>query len=106
MRLVAKNFFQKESIDFFDIYTLVRRITTIRVLIAWVAIKKFIIHQIDMKITFLNGDFNKEIYMERPKGLDALISKVCKLTKSLYDLKHASKLWHEKFDKIVRSNEY
>ena len=35
-----------------------------------------------------------------------LIDKVCKLTKSLYDLKQAPKYWHEKFDRIVRSNAY
>ena len=44
--------------------------------------------------------------MKKPKGLDAPIYKVCKLTKSLYGLKKAPKLWHEKFDRIVRSNGY
>jgi len=58
----------------------------IRVLIAWAAIKKFIIHQIDVKTAFLNGDFTEEIYMEK-QGLDAPINKICKLRKSLFGLK-------------------
>ena len=89
-KLLAKGFSQKEGIDSFDIYAPVCRITTIRVLIAWVDIKKFIIHQMDMKTVFLNGDLSEEIYMKKPEGLNApLIDKVCKLTK---------------FDRIVHSN--
>ena len=60
----------------------------------------------DVKTTFLNGDLTEEIYMERPKGLDAPIDKVCKLTRSLYHFEQAPKIWHEKFNKIVRSNGY
>jgi len=46
------------------------------VFIAWAAIKKFIIHQMDVKTTFLNRDLTKEIYMERLEGLDAPIDKI------------------------------
>jgi len=44
VRLVTKNFSQKEGIDFFDIYAPVCRITVIKVLIVWAIIEKFIIH--------------------------------------------------------------
>ena len=54
-RLVAKGISHKEKIEFFDIYAPVCIITTI-MLIAWATIKKFIIHQMDLKITFLNGE--------------------------------------------------
>ncbi|XP_020271738.1 uncharacterized protein LOC109846912 [Asparagus officinalis] len=60
----------------------------------------------DVKTDFLNGDLTKKIYMEKAEGLDAPVGKVCKLIKSLYGLKQASKLWHEKFDEIVRNNGY
>ena len=43
-RLVAKGFRQKENIDFFDTYSLVTRITSIRVLFSIVSIHDFIIH--------------------------------------------------------------
>ena len=47
----------------------------------------------DVKIVFLNEDLEEEIYIDQPKGFvePGQESKVCKLTKSLYDLKQASK---------------
>ena len=57
------------------------------------AIHDFKIHQMDVKITFLNGDLDEEIYMDQPEGFvePGQESKVCKLTKSLYGLKQAPK---------------
>ena len=63
-RLVAKGFRQKENIDFFDTYSPVTRITSIRVLFAIAAIHDFIIHQMDVHTTFLNGVLEEEIYMD------------------------------------------
>ena len=57
----------------------------------------------DVKTTFLNGDLDKEVYMEQPEGfvLSRNEHKVCKLTKSLHGLKQAPKEWHEKFDSVI-----
>ena len=71
-RLVGKGFKQKEGLDFFNTYSLVIRITSIRVLIAIVALHNPKIHQMDAKTTFLNGELKKEICMEQPKGFIAL----------------------------------
>ena len=51
-RLVAKRFTQKHGIDYFDTYSLVVRIATIRVLLVIVSIQKWIIHQMDVKTAF------------------------------------------------------
>jgi len=58
-----------------------------------VALYTLDIYQMDVKTAFLNGKLNKEIYMEQPKGftVKAQENKVCKLLKSLYDLKQAPK---------------
>ena len=90
-RLVAKGFKQKEDIDFFDTFSPVTKITSIRLLIAIVAIYNLIIHQMDVKIAFLNGDLEEEIYIDQLEGfvLSGNEHKVCKLLKSLYGLKQA-----------------
>jgi hypothetical protein len=105
-RLVAKGFTQKEGVDYFDTYSPVARITSIRVLFALASIYKLYVHQMDVKTAFLNGDLKEEVYMEQPEGfiLPGNEEKVCKLVKSLYGLKQAPKQWHEKFDKAILLN--
>ena len=65
-RLVAKGYTQKEGEDFFDTYSSVARLTTIRALISLAASYGLIIHQMDVKTTFLNGELDEEIYMDQP----------------------------------------
>ncbi|GJW40238.1 zinc finger, CCHC-type containing protein [Tanacetum coccineum] len=106
-RLVIQGFRQKEGIDYFDTYALVARITTIRLLLALAAIHNLVIHQMDVKTIFLNGDL-EEVYMKQPEGfvMPGNEHKVCKLVKSLYGLKQAPKQWHQKFDEVVLSSDF
>jgi hypothetical protein len=79
--------------------------TTIRILVALAACHDLLIHQMDVKTTFLNGELNEEIYMNQSDGFVApgQENKVCRLRKSLYGLKQAPKQWHEKFDRTLIS---
>ena len=106
VRLVAKGFKQKEGVDFFDTYSPITRITTIRMLIALASIFKLELHQMDVKTTFLNSELNEEIYMDLLEGfvVPEQENKVCRLVKSLYGLKQAPKQQHKKFDKVIKSN--
>ena len=61
-RLVVVGYTQKQGIDYFDTYSPVTKITTIRALIALAAIHNLLIHQMDIKTAFLNGDLEEEIY--------------------------------------------
>ncbi|WVZ83655.1 hypothetical protein U9M48_030782 [Paspalum notatum var. saurae] len=71
--------------------------TTIRVLLSLAISYGLIIHQMDVKTAFLNGELEEEIYMEQPDGfvVKGQESKVC--------LKQAPKQWHEKFDTTLTS---
>jgi hypothetical protein len=55
--------------------------------------------QMDVKNAFLHGKLKKTIYMKVPDGKDRI---VCKLNRSLYDLKQAPRVWNERFDTFVK----
>ena len=105
---MAKGYTQKEGENFFDTYSPVARLTTIRVLLSLAVSYGLIVHQIDVKTTFLNRELEEEIYMDQLGGFIAngQEGKVCKLLKSLYGLKQAPKQWHEKFDRTLISADF
>jgi hypothetical protein len=63
VRLVVKGYTQKEGNDFFDTYSPIARLTTIRVLLSLAASHGILVHQMDVKTIFLNGELEEEIYM-------------------------------------------
>ncbi|GKC87929.1 zinc finger, CCHC-type containing protein, partial [Tanacetum coccineum] len=107
-RLVIQGFRQKSRIDYFDTYDPVACISTIRLLITLAIIHNMIIHQMDVKTAFLNGELDEEVYMNQPQGfiMPGSERKVFKIIKSLYGLKQAPKQWHQKFDEVILSNGY
>ena len=60
-RLVDKGYDQKEEEDFFNTYSPVVRLITIQVLLSLAASHGLLVHQMDVKTTFLNGELNEEI---------------------------------------------
>ena len=66
--LVAKGFKQRNDVDYFHTFAPMTRIVSIRVLITLASIHNLVIHQMDVKIAFLNGDLEEEIYMDQPEG--------------------------------------
>jgi hypothetical protein len=99
-RLVVKGYTQKEGEDIFYTYSPAVRLTIIHVLLSLAASHVLLIHQIDVKITFLNRELEEEMYMTQPDGfiVKDQEDKVCKLLKSLYGMKQVTKQRHEKFD--------
>jgi hypothetical protein len=67
-RPVAKGYTQKEDEDFFYTYSSVARFTTIHVLLSLAASHGLLIHQIDIKTAFLNGELEEEIYVTHHDG--------------------------------------
>jgi hypothetical protein len=54
--------------NYFDIFSPVTRISLTRVLIDLASIYNLFIHQMNVKMTFLNGNLGEEIYILRSKG--------------------------------------
>nr|GEZ62611.1 hypothetical protein [Tanacetum cinerariifolium] len=82
----------------------VGNIRAIRILIAIATYYDYEIWQTDVKTVFLNGYLNKEVYMEQPEGFvnPKYPSRVCKLQRSIYRLKQASRQWNKRFDDEIK----
>lgn len=105
-RLVAKGFTQKEGIDFNETFSPVSTKDSFRIIMALVAHYDMELHQMDVKTAFLNGELEEIIYMKQPEGFVQTGKEeyVCKLKKSIYGLKQASRQWYRKFDSVITSS--
>ena len=58
----------------------------------------------DVKLAYLHGVLEEEIYMEQPEGFVAKgkEDKVCKLVHSLYGLKQAGRVWNRTFAHTIK----
>ena len=103
---MVKGYSQREGIDFKETFSLVSTKDSFRVIMTIVAHFDLEVHQMDVKTTFLNGDLDEDVYTEQPTSFTEVGKEhlVCKLNKSIYGLKHASRQWYMKFDKIITQN--
>ncbi|KAK4384433.1 Retrovirus-related Pol polyprotein from transposon TNT 1-94 [Sesamum angolense] len=86
---------------------------SIRILLAITTWYDNEIWKMDVKTTFLNSFIVEEIYMDQPDGFTSIgeEQKVCRLQKSIYGLKQASRSWNTCFHEVIRGyyfikNEY
>ena len=78
---------------------------SIRILLSIAAHMDYEIWQMDVKTAFLNGSIEENIHMKQPEGF---IEKgkehlVCKLNRSIYGLKQASRSWNIRFNEVIQS---
>ena len=78
---------------------------SVRILLSIFAHYDYEIWQMDVKTAFLNGNLEEEIYMMQLEGV--IVKKqehmVCKLKRSIYGLKQASRSWNIRFDQAIKS---
>ncbi|GJT56591.1 retrotransposon protein, putative, ty1-copia subclass [Tanacetum coccineum] len=102
--LMAKGYTQTPGIDYEETFSPVADIRAIRILIAIAAFYDYEIWQMDVKTAFLNGYLSEEVYMEQPEGFvnPKYLNRVCKLKRSIYGLKQASRQWNKRFDDEIK----
>jgi hypothetical protein len=103
-RLVCKGYAQIEGIDFEETFSPISRMEAIRFLLAYACSKNVKVYQMEVKLDFLNGELEEEVYIEQPEGfqLSGNTDYVCKLKKALYGLKQAPRAWYSRLDKYLQ----
>ena len=85
----------------------IAKLNPIRVFSSLAANLEWPLQRLDVKNAFLNGNLKEEVYMDAPlKFRENFGTKVCKLKKSLYELKQSPRAWFEKFTQFVKSQGY
>ena len=104
-RLVAKGYAQKYDVGYDETFSPVVCFSSIRALLAFAVQNDMLIHQMDLVTAFLNGQLEKEIYMEQPDGYieSGKENLVCKLNKSLYVLKQSLRCWNTVFREYMET---
>ncbi|GKA32304.1 retrovirus-related pol polyprotein from transposon TNT 1-94 [Tanacetum coccineum] len=101
--LVANEYAQKEGIDFEDSFAPIARLEAVRLFIAYVAHKSFIVYHMDIKTSFLYGPLTEEAYVNQPDGFVNPYhpNQVYRLNKALYGLKQAPRAWYDKLSNLL-----
>jgi len=89
---VIKGFRQRYEVDYFETYAAVAKPMSYKIIIALAAYYGLVVHQMDVKSAFLNGELDEEIYMESPDGFKEGEDLIYRLLKSLYRLKQSPRI--------------
>jgi hypothetical protein len=102
---MAKGFTQKLGNDYKETFSFVFKKDLVRIIMVLVAHYDLELHQMDVKIDFLNESLEEEVYMNQPEGssIEGKEQLACNLKKSIYGLKQASRQWYLKFNDIITS---
>nr|GEW97909.1 retrovirus-related Pol polyprotein from transposon TNT 1-94 [Tanacetum cinerariifolium] len=107
-RLVARDYYQEEGIDFEESCAPVARLEAIRIFLAYVTQKNMVVYQMDVKTAFLNGNLREEVYVSQSDGFvdQNNPNHVYKLKKALYGLKQAPRAWYDMLLSFLISQDF
>ena len=85
---MARGFVQREGIDFEEVFALVARMESVHLLLVLAAAKDWHVHHLDVKLTFLNSELAKTVFVRQPPGfaIKGAEHRVLRLRKVLYGL--------------------
>jgi len=91
--VVAQGFTQVEGLNFNKTFTPVTKFSSFHTILALAAEHNLEFHQMDIKVAYLNGVLEEEIYMELPLGLKVPEGMVFHLIKAIYSTKQGGRVW-------------
>ncbi|GJY82697.1 retrovirus-related pol polyprotein from transposon TNT 1-94 [Tanacetum coccineum] len=92
-------------IDFEESFAPVARLEVVWLFVAYVAHKSFLVYQMDVNTSFLNGPLKEEVYVNQPDRFVDLHhpDKVYRLKKALYGLKQTPRAWYDELSNFLVS---
>lgn len=100
-RFVACGNHQVAGRDYTEVWAPVARHATLRALLSTAAVERMMLYQLDVETAFLNGEVDKELYLQQPRGYErGGAGKVCRLVQAIYGLKQAARAWYLKQVKL------
>jgi len=90
-RWVIKGFTQRPGVHYDETFSPVVKPSTVRMVLSLALTHFWLVHQLDLKNAFLHGLITETVYSSQPAGFvdSSRPNMVCRLNKSLYDLKQA-----------------
>lgn len=101
---MAKGYTQVFELDYFDTFSLVAKMDSVKLLFSIAAIPHLPLFQLNIKNAFLHGDLEEEVYMEQSPGFVAQgesSTMVCRLHRPLYGLKWFPRAWFARFCTVI-----
>lgn len=94
---MVKGYNQEKGINYTQTFSIVVKMVAVRVVLAIATKQQWHLFQMDVHNVFLQRDLNEEVCMDLSQGFhNQGENLVCRLHKSLYGLKQASKQWNVK----------
>ena len=94
VRLVAKGFTQQHGVNFFETFSPVAKIQTVRLIVFLSVQLSFPMIQFDIPNAYVKAPVHEDIFMEQPEGFSTNDGTVLKLLKALYGTKQAGRCWN------------
>ena len=98
-RLTARGFSHREGVDYLENVSPCPCVPSIRLLTAIACELGLDLCHFDAEQAFILSTLDEEVILRLPQGCGALSGKVVKLARSLYDLKQASRTWHNHYER-------
>lgn len=105
--MVAKGFTQQEGVDFNETFSLVAKLTSVKLILGLAAKHGWELSQMDVSNAFQHSELDEEIYMSLPQGYTPGPNEilppnpVCRLHKCIYGLKQTSRQWNLLFTQVL-----